>query len=318
MRGLRSFVAAAHTLSFTRAAAELEITPQAVSGAVARLEAALRTRLFHRSTRSMSLTEEGARLQPLATDALRRLREAVQSAVSRADEPAGVVRLSVAAAFARRHLLPALSGLSIRYPRVHIEVAMDDRIVDMVREGFDIVIRGGEIGDAAVVARHVCTLSSVIVASPAYLAAAGVPRAPEDLQAHRLIGLRFLSGQRSPWWFCSSAGARRGRAAQPAYTLPLNDAITVSDPEAVAHAAALSLGIGAVSLHHAIPWLRRGDLKALLLDHHAPTLREVALMVPHRAHLAPRVRVVVDHLLAAFKADVDLQASLADVRPFAA
>ena len=165
LRGLRAFTAAARSLSFTRAAAELGVSPQAVASAVARLESALSVRLLNRSTRSMALTEEGAALLPLALDALQRLLDAVQSAASNsARGPRGTVRLSVGSGFARRYLLPELPGLRQRHPDIHIELAMDDRQVDMVRDGFDIVIRGAVLADAGVVSRRICQLTTVLVA----------------------------------------------------------------------------------------------------------------------------------------------------------
>ncbi len=297
LRGLRAFTAAARALSFTRAAAELDVSPQAVASAVARLESALGVRLLNRSTRSMSLTEEGASLMPLALDALQRLAEAVQSAVG-TGSPRGTVRISVGSGFSRRYLLPELAGLRQHYPNIQVELAMDDRQVDMVRDGFDIVIRGARLADASVVSRRICRLTTVLVASPAYLAGSGVPMQPSDLLQHRLISLRFLSGLTAPWTF-QHQGALT--------TLEPQGALALSDPETVAQAALLGLGIGGVALHHALPYLRSGQLKVLLHPAFQPAVREVSLQYPHRANLAPRVRAVVDHLLAAFEANTDLQ-----------
>jgi DNA-binding transcriptional LysR family regulator len=308
LRGLRAFVAAAHSLSFTRAAIELDVSPQAVSSAIARLEAALDVRLFNRSTRSMALTDEGVRLFSPAADALARLKDAVQSA-SAGDEPSGPVRISVAAGFARRYLLPELPALRRSLPQVQIELAMDDRKVDMVREGFDIVIRGGVLGDASVVSRPICRLSTVLVASPAYLADRGTPRRVAELPRHDLIGLRFLSGAMSEWRFIEGG-----------HEVPFEPrgSVIVSDPDAVAQAATLGLGIGAVALHHALPALRDGALTVLLLERFQPTVRDMALQYPHREHLAPRVKAVVAFLLAAFEANPDLHASGRDLGRFAA
>ena len=297
LRGLRAFTAAARTLSFTRAAAELDVSPQAVASAVARLESALGVRLLNRSTRSMSLTEEGTSLLPLSLDALQRLAEAVQSAAG-GGSPRGTVRISVGSGFARRYLLPELAGLQQRFPDIQVELAMDDRQVDMVRDGFDIVIRGAMLADASVVSRRVCQLTTVLVASPDYLASAGVPRQPSDLLHHRLISLRFLSGLTAQWTFQHDGAPM---------TLEPHGGLALSDPETVAQAALLGLGIGGVALHHALPYLRDGQLKVLLHPAFQPALREVALQYPHRANLAPRVRAVVEYLLATFEANADLQ-----------
>ncbi|KPF70085.1 hypothetical protein IP84_02850 [beta proteobacterium AAP99] len=308
LRGLRAFVAAAQTLSFSRAAMDLAVSPQAVSGAVARLEATLGVRLFNRSTRSMALTDEGARFYPQAADALARLRDAVHSAAA-GDAPAGLVRISVAGGFARRYVLPELPGLRTALPQVQIELALDDRRVDMVREGFDIVIRGGVLGDANVVSRPICALSTVLVASPDYLARRGVPQRPQDLLAHDLIGLRFLSGLMNEWRF-----ERAGQTEQ----LEPRSVLTVSDPYAVCEAAALGLGIGSVAVHHALPLLRAGQLKVVLLDSYQPVRREMALQYPHREHLAPRVKAVVAYLLERFAANADLHLVGSDLQAFAA
>lgn len=297
LRGLRAFTAAARALSFTRAAADLDVSPQAVASAVARLEAALGVRLLNRSTRSMSLTEEGAGLLPLAMDALQRLAEAVQSAAS-GGRPSGTVRVSVGSGFARRYLLPELAGLRQQYPDIQIELAMDDRQVDMVRDGFDMVIRGAVLADASVVSRCICTLRTVLVASPAYLAGAGVPVNPTDLLHHRLISVRFLSGLTAQWTF--------EQDGEPV-TLEPKGGLALSDPEMVAQAALLGLGIGATALHHVMPYLRSGQLKLLLYPAFQSPPREVALQYPHRNNLAPRVRAVVEHLLAAFGRNADLQ-----------
>ncbi len=308
LRGLRAFVAAAQSLSFTRAALELDVSPQAVSGAVARLEATLGVRLFNRSTRSMALTDEGARFYPQAADALARLRDAVQGAAA-GDVPAGLVRISVAGGFARRYLLPELPGLRAALPQVQLELALDDRRVDMVREGFDIVIRGGVIGDANVVSRPICALSTVLVASPAYLARRGVPQQPQDLLGHDLIALRFLSGLMNEWRF-----EQGGRVEQ----LEPRGVLTLSDPNAVSDAAALGLGIGSVAVHHALPALRAGQLKVVLLDSYQPMRRDMALQYPHREHLAPRVKAVVAYLLERFAANADLHVEATDLQAFAA
>jgi DNA-binding transcriptional LysR family regulator len=186
---------------------------------------------------------------------------------------------------------------------------MDDRQVDMVRDGFDIVIRGAVLADASVVSRRICQLITVLVASPAYLALAGVPQQPADLLQHQLISLRFLSGLTSEWEF-EYGGA-------PLLLEP-KGSLALSDPETVAQAALLGLGIGGTGLHHALPYLRSGELKVLLHKSFKSAPREVALQYPHRDNLAPRVRAVVNHLLAAFAGNADLQCRAEEVAGFAA
>src|SRR6185369_12529168 len=105
-------------------------------------------------------------------------------------DPAGRVRISTSSAFGHRYLLPLLPGLVAKYPAIVPEVEFDDRRVDLVREGFDLAVRGGNIEDSSLVSRHVCNVHTLLVASPAYLKKHGVPRHPDDLKSHRMLALR--------------------------------------------------------------------------------------------------------------------------------
>ena len=141
-------------------------------------------RLFNRSTRRLAITPEGQRFLAEARVALRLLDQAVAGVAQFAREPAGRVRISVGTAFGRRWVLPALPAIAERHP-LAIDVDLDNRPVDLVAEGYDIGIRGGIVEDLSLIARRVCALPIVLVASPEYLARAGVPATPDDLRTHR-------------------------------------------------------------------------------------------------------------------------------------
>ena len=181
VQGLVSFVESATGGSFTAAASRLGVTPAAVGKNVARLEGELGVRLFNRTTRRLSLTDEGKAFLAEAGDALRRLEDAVDNVTLAATEPSGRVRISCSTSFGRRFVLPLLSDIARRHPKLDLELVLDNRIVDMLAEGFDIAVRGGTLGDSSLVAKHVCRLYSVLVASPAYLRRHGVPASPADL-----------------------------------------------------------------------------------------------------------------------------------------
>ncbi len=168
-------------------------------------------------------------------------------------------------------------------------------------------VRGGAVVDAGLVGRRFAAIRTVLVASPRYLQQAGVPRRPAELASHRLIGLRFVSGAMQAWTFV-------GDDPTP---LPPH-ALVVSDPEAVARAAELGLGIGAVGSHHVWPQLRAGRLKVVLADAFRPAAGELSIQYPPREHLAPRVRAVVEHLLAAWAKHPDLQATAVELKRHAA
>lgn len=311
VRAILSFVEAADAGSFAAAARALGISAAAVSKNIAGLEQALGVRLMNRTTRTLNLTEEGSAFLKQARIALDALNNAADMVVARKMAVSGHVRISTSAAFGHDHLIPALPSLRARYPALTVEVDFDDRIIDLVQEGYDIAIRGGRILESSLISRSICHLKMVLVAAPEYLARHGVPRTPEALDNHHLIVRRFLGGRVSPWGFRSPDGTLTALA-------PDNAAITVSAPEALTQAACLGLGIAQVGVHHAIPHLRRGALKVVLLGQHDPGSYEMVIQYPHRALIAPRVQATVEHLLAAFKQDETLSVPLEALSAFRA
>jgi DNA-binding transcriptional LysR family regulator len=303
VRAILSFVQAADAGSFAAAARSLGISSAAVSKNVASLEQALGVRLMNRTTRTLNLTDEGIAFLKQARVALNALDSAVDSVAAQRAETSGHVRISTSAAFGRDQLMPALPGLMIRYPALSIEVDFDDRVIDLVRDGYDLAIRGGHIADSALVSRPICRMNLALVASQDYLAREGVPSTPQDLKRHRLIVRRFLGGKASPWSFRATDGSIT--------TLDLDGAVlTLSAPEAMALAASEGMGIAQVGVHHAWSHLVAGRLKVLLLGSHDPGSYEMVMQFPHRALMAPRVRATIDYLLAAFAQDEALHVPL--------
>lgn len=309
VRAILSFVQAADAVSFAAAGRVLGISSAAVSKNVASLEQALGVRLMNRTTRTLSLTDEGAAFLKQARIALDALDSAVDSVATQRGETSGHVRISTSAGFGRDQLLPALPGLLTRYPALTVEADFDDRVIDLVGEGYDLAIRGGHIADSALVSRPICRMNLVLVASPEYLAREGVPRTPQELKQHKLIVRRFLGGKVSPWNF---------RAADDSITTLDMDAaaVTLSAPEAMAQAASLGLGVAQVGVHHAWSDLACGRLKIVLLGLHDPGSYEMVMQFPHRALMAPRVRATVDYLHAAFAQDEALHVPLSALRDY--
>lgn len=311
VRAILSFVEAVDGGSFAAASRALGISAAAVSKNVAGLEQALGVRLMNRTTRTLSLTDEGTLFLKQARIALEALDAAVDVLAEQRVETSGHVRISSSAAFGRDHLMPVLPGLQTRYPALSVEVDFDDRVIDLVRDGYDLALRGGRIADSALVARPVCQLNMVLVASPDYLARQGIPRTPQDLAVHRLIVRRFLAGRVSPWSFRRGDGGLITQDLTPAV-------LTLSAPEALTQAAVQGMGIAQVGVHHAWSYLQSGQLKALLVGLHDPGHYEMVLQYPHRALMAPRVRVTVDYLLAAFAEDEALHVPLSALDDYAA
>ena len=312
VRSIISFVHAVDAGSFAAAGRMLGVTSAAVSKNVAGLEKALGVRLMNRTTRTLSLTEEGAVFLRQARVALEALDAAVDSIAAQRATTSGRVRISTSSAFGRDHLMPALPTLLARYPALSIEVDFDDRVVDIVRDGYDIAIRGGSIPDSALVTRPIFRMAAILVASPKYLDQHGVPRTLQALKRHRLITRRFLGGQVPPWSFKETDGSIA--MLDPMETSPL----TLSAPEALIAAARDGLGIAQVGVHLAWEHLRSGELKVVLYKVHQPGNYEMVMQYPHRALMAPRVQVTLDHLTKTFKKDERLHVSMEALAPYVA
>jgi len=305
VRAIVSFIHAVDAGSFAAAGRLLGVTSAAVSKNVAGLEKALGVRLMNRTTRTLKLTEEGEGFLLHARLALEALDAAVDTIAAQRAVPSGRVRISTSSAFGHDHVLPAIPGLLARYPDLAVEVDFDDRVIDIVRDGYDIAVRGGSIPDSALVTRPVCRLNAVLVASPAYLAEHGTPRTLKDLRAHRFIARRFLGGQAAPWNFKNEDGSIT--TLDPAGQALL----TLSAPESVVQAARAGVGIAQVGVHLAWDHLISGELKVVLHAHHHPGGYEMVMQYPHRALMAPRVQVTLKHLQEAFAADEHLHVPLA-------
>ncbi len=304
VRAILSFVESANAGSFSEAARKLGISPAAVSKNISSLETVLGVRLMNRTTRKISLTEEGSSFLSQSRIALEALENAVDSIVTKKMETSGHVRISTSAAFGRDQLLPAFPGLLARYPQLTVEADFDDRLIDLVNDGYDIAIRGGRIIDSTLITRPVCRLNTVLVASPEYLSQYGNPKSVDELKNHRLLARRFLGGKVLPWGFKNADGSLSVIDPEPAV-------ITLSAPEALAEAAASNLGIAQVGVHHAYQYLKDGKLKVVLLGLHDPGKYEMVIQYPHRSLIAPRVKVTVDYLLEHFKNDESLHIPLA-------
>lgn len=312
VRAILSFVHAADAGSFAAAGRMLGISSAAVSKNVSSLEKALGVRLVNRTTRTFLLTDEGSDFLRQARLALEALDAAAETVTTQRLGPSGRVRISTSAAFGRGHLLPVIPGLLARFPALSIDVDFDDRVVDQVRDGYDIVFRGGNIPDSSLVARPVCRLNVAIAASPEYLARHGIPRNYEDLRSHKLIARRFLAGRVSQWNFTAEDNS--------IITFdPTETAVAaLSAPEAVVQAACDGVGIAQVGVHLAWPHLLSGQLKLVLHRYHYPGGFEMVMQYPHRALIPPRIRATLDYLQEALANDKLLHIPLEALEPYVA
>jgi DNA-binding transcriptional LysR family regulator len=289
--GLISAVQAADSGSFTAAAKVLDLTPAAVSKSVAILEARLQVRLFNRTTRRLSLTEEGKAFIEQARLGLSTLDAAALQATQTL-KPQGLVRVNCPVGFGRRYVLPVLPAFFAAHRDVRVELNLNDRAVDLVGEGFDVGIRGGSQPPEGMVARKVCDLSVVLVATPAYLRARGTPRHYRELAGHDLLRVKFLTGRMLPWLFKDTVDG-----VDKVVAFEGEGRLVISDPEIILDAALAHMGIAALGRYDAHGALLSGKLVEVLPRQHAPVVVGMSIFYPHRTGLAPRVRVFVDFLL---------------------
>ncbi len=202
LNAVRLLVRVAETRSFTRAAGDLRLTQSGLSRAISRLEQQLGVRLLQRNTRSVSLTPDGQLLVERATPLLTELAQTERLLLDRRDSPTGLLKISTPSLFGRKVVMPLIGRLTEQYPDLSIEAVMTDRLVDIVDEGFDAILRTGEIQDQRLIARPLAPLRWVTVASPAYLARHGTPQTVEALQQHNCLTVRNLrSGRLVDWQF---------------------------------------------------------------------------------------------------------------------
>jgi len=286
LRGIVAFVRTVSAGSFSGAARQLGVTTVAVSRNVQRLEKHLGVRLLQRTTRSLSMTEEGRRLFDATRNALSALETAHEAIAERVNEPSGLVRILSLTGFSRLYVVPLLGSLRARYPRLQFEVQASDRVVDMVEEGFDVAIRIGQIADGNVVVRKLADVPRVVCASPDYLVRRGLPATPADLSAHDCIAFRSpASGRIVKWEFGGDAPA----AYEPQATVTLNDLFAVCEAAIGGH------GLAQLPTFIATPRIRDGQLVPVLVDR-VSSFAHLVLQYPARPLTPARVRVVVDFL----------------------
>lgn len=232
---MRTFARVAELSSFTKAADALELSRAVVSTQIAELERHLGVRLFHRTTRRVTLTPDGTEYFERSRQILSDISAADEAVKRNKQRPQGRLRVDVPVAFGRHLLMPALAQFTSRYPDLALEVQYNDRVVDLIQEEVDVAVRVGAVRDPNLVERRVCRTRSVTCASPEYLAKNGTPETLEELHKHRLIGtLSNTSGRPRPWSF------QRGVTRK---TLKLNFALAFNAHEASVSAAVRGVGI---------------------------------------------------------------------------
>jgi DNA-binding transcriptional LysR family regulator len=295
IRGVLGFVKTVAAGSFAAAAKELGVSPVAVSKNVQRLERELGVRLLQRSTRKLSLTEDGRVFHERCVGPLQALEDAHTAVKEGGRAPAGVVRVTCVSPFGRSYVVPVLPHFSQRYPRIQVELDIDDALNDMIAGRYDVGIRVGPLRDSSMVVREVAPLPFVVCAAPAYLAVRGVPRDPRDLARHNCLRLRARStGRALPWLL----GPER-------VPVPVDGDLVSNDLTALVTAALHGQGLVCAPVPLVLPLLRAGALVPLVTDW-LGLGAHVFIHYPNRRNLPARVRCFVNFVVDALRANPDL------------
>ncbi|WP_420402936.1 LysR family transcriptional regulator [Nisaea sp.] len=287
---MRLFVRVVELRSFTAAAADRGVPRSTATEAIRRLEETLGSRLLDRTTRHVAPTPDGGAYYQRCIEILADVDEA--EGALRGSEPAGRLRVDVHGVLTRTFLLPRLPELLDLYPRLSLQIGQGDRLVDLLREGVDCVIRAGEPDESGMIMRRLAALPEIICAAPAYLARHGVPQTPDDLEGHEMVG--FVSSRTGGVLPLEVRSAGRSREI----TLPAR--LTANDAETVHHLARLGYGLVQAPRYRFREDLARGRMVEILPDF-APEPMPLVALYPQNRQLSPRVRVFLDWAAGVFR-----------------
>lgn len=294
---LAFFAALVKTGSLAALARELGVTPPAVTKRLANLEQRLGVRLLNRTTRTMSVTHEG---EIYLADGARILAdiEALERTIGSSRAlPKGLLRVNASFGFGRKHIGPAISEFSKRFPDVEVQLLLSERPLNLADQAFDIGIRIGELPDARIIARKIAANRRLLCAAPAYLKQHPAPAAPRDLQTHACIVLRENEAAYGSWHLS------RGKRQE---TIKVRGALSSNDGETVLAWALAGHGILMRSEWDVAPYLRSGRLRQVLEDWALPP-SDIFAVYPERLNLSAKVSAFVDFLAARFKSHLLLR-----------
>ncbi|AIF48540.1 LysR family transcriptional regulator [Dyella japonica] len=289
---LRAFRLIARYGSFTRAAAELQVTASALSQTLRQLEDHVGARLLHRTTRRVGLTEAGHAFLERISPALNEIDEAIDALRQHGDRPAGTLRIAVPQMALDHLLAPSIASFMRAWPEVKLDIQVENRLTDLIAEGFDAGIRLGER-----LARDMVAIPlggrqrAVVVGSPAYFAAHGRPAHPRDLAAHDCVRFRFSSNAIYRWEFAHPAGASKGQW----FEIDVDGPITTNDPTMAIRAALDGLALAHMVEPSVREALADGRL-ASVLDDWLPPFDGFYLYYPSRLQVPPKLRAFIEHL----------------------
>lgn len=284
-QAMKVYMAVVDARSFSRAADILGLPRATVTTTIQGLESLLRVRLLNRTTRSVSLTPDGAAYYERCARLIGELEEMEASFRDVAQRPQGRLRIDVPTIIGRMILIPKLCEFRQRYPDIELVIGMSDRPVDLVQEAVDCVIRGGELTDSTLVARRIGSISFVTCGAPSYLAHCGTPESLEELQSHQAIHFFSARTGRNIDWDYVIDGVTRN--------IKVPGSVAVNDAEAYLSLALQGFGLVQAPRFMALPHLETGALVEVL-GQWRPANLPIAVLYPQNRHLSPKVRAFSD------------------------
>lgn len=283
---IQMFVEVAKRLSFTAAAQALGSNKSSISKSVSRLEERLGVKLINRTTRKLSLTEEGIRLFEKAHAALSDISEAQQELASRQEQIKGKLRVAAPMSFGLTTLSKLIPGFMTKYPRVTVELHLEDRLSEIVGEGFDVAIRIAELQDSGLVARKLGEIRHVTVASARYLAVHGTPEDPAELKNHRCM-IYTLRNQPRDWKYTGPDGNE--------LTVKVDGSFESNNSLAIRECLLGGLGVALIPEFVVKEDIAAGRLTLVLARYHGFT-RNLYAVIPDRKHINTKTRAFIDYL----------------------
>ncbi|MGL5114602.1 MAG: LysR family transcriptional regulator [Beijerinckiaceae bacterium] len=292
----QTFIRVVEAGSFTAVATERNTSQPTISRQIAALEEHLGCLLFQRTTRSLTMTDDGRVFYEHARRTIEAAAEAESVVGRRKGKPSGKLRIAASVVFGRLHIIPRLPRFMARFPDIEIDLLMNDGFSDLVEEGIDLSVRVGLITDGGLIARRIGTTRRAVVATPDYIARRGTPGTPDDLRHHDcIIYSRLATGEN--WNFAGPDGP---------VTVPVKGRFHVNNTEGVRAAVLEGLGIGYVPVwHFTNREIETGKLAVLLQDF-TPPAQPISAVYPSRRFLALKVRAMIDFLDNEFSIDPQL------------
>ena len=283
--GISEFVYVAEHESFTRAAKELGISTAQVSRQISALEKRLNIKLLYRTTRKVSLTEEGRVFYQHCRGVLDGLDAAEQAVSNLQAKPQGRIKLTAPVTYGEQQLLPLINDFMVQYSDIEVTAFLSNQKIDLIDGGYDLAIRIGKLSDSTMMAKKLSRRTNFVCAAPAYLEKYGTPHALSELSQHNC-----LLGTRDYWHFIEN-----GKKADKEKNLRVSGTVQYNSGHSLVDAALKGLGIVQLPDYYVQQYLASGELVSLLDNYREPE-ESIWAIYPHNRHLSPKIRLLVDYL----------------------